>query len=478
MCAAMDEQHKFWLPHNIESEQAILGSLLLDNRVCERVDWLKADHFYDPMHAQIFHLIAITVEAGRLASPVTLKTAVGAWPPISDDLSVAQYLGRLAVAAGNPRDAIQYANVVKKLAIRRSIIDIGNALVAGGVNENEDETKTMNAAEIALFALAEKGTASREVTFKDAIESAVEAANEAHQRGGKMAGISTGFIDLDEKLGGLQKSDIIVLAGRPAIGKTALCTNIAFSVAKNAIDANGEVNGHVHFFSQEMSAAQLAMRLLGEHADIASDKLRRGTFDQSEFRTVMSTAERIKHMPITIDETGGITLTHLVTKARRVKRVHNTSLIVIDYLQLMSGSNRSGENRVQEITTITKGLKALAKELDVPIIALSQLSRKVEERTDKRPQLADLRESGSIEQDADIVMFVYRDDYYLDREEPSQDDFEAYVDWKTRKDAASGKAEVIIAKSRHSSTGIVHLSFEAERTRFGNLARQDNRYGQ
>lgn len=465
------------IPHNIELEQGLLGALLLDNRARERVETLSATHFYDPQHGEIFDLICATIEAGRVASIVTLKTAVASWPPISKELSVAQYMGRLAANGASIFEVADYAKKIKELATRRAMIDIGYALVSGASNEDDPAIAVLNRAEIDLFALADKGRASREISFSDALSAALALANAAYENGGKLSGLSTGLADLDSKLGGLQKSDLLVLAGRPAIGKTALVTNIAFSVARSYVGRDGKANGCVHFFSQEMSATQLAMRLLGEHSEVSSEKLRRGTFAEHEFRSAMETADRIRSTPIHIDETGGISLAQLVTKARRVKRQKNTHLMVIDYLQLMSGSGRSNENRVNEITAITTGLKALAKELDIPIIALSQLSRKVEERSDKRPQLADLRESGSIEQDADVVLFVYRDEYYLDREEPSTDDTfsEEYLKWKERKDKASGKAEVIIAKHRHGPTGIVELSFEADKTRFGNIARHGGR---
>jgi len=459
------------LPHNIEAEQALLGTLLLNNGLLDRVaDLIGGPSFYDPVHAALYTLISGKIQAGHLATPITLKADVAGFDPISDDMTVSQYLGRLAVRAANPASVIDYARTIKDLAMRRALVGIAQDLAFAACQTSDDAPASalVEEAERSLFALNDNSKASREILFRDAVRQALNAANDAYARGGALAGLSTGLIDLDARMGGLNKSDLIVLAGRPAMGKSALSMNIAYTVAA---PSNAHPKGqHVHFFSQEMSAAQLAMRVLAEKSEIASNKLRRGQFSEDEFGSVARTAERLADTSMTIDETGGLTLAQLVSRARRVKRQRGTALIVIDYIQLMQASRRR-ENRVQDITEITTGLKALAKDLDVPIIALSQLSRAVETRSDKRPQLSDLRESGSIEQDADIVMFVYRDDYYLSREEPDDDDISKYVEWQTKMQKSTGAAEVIIAKNRHEPTGIVKLGFNASLTQFHNLAR-------
>lgn len=463
-------------PHNIEAEQGVLGAILLDNRHMEKTEPLAEHHFFDPIHAQIFSAITTTVGGGRLASPVTMQGMFAGYEPIDQNTTVPQYLGRLAAMAAVPSSLRGYADIIIEYATRRSLIVIAEDVTAaaydvGGELSADDQIKH---AESQLCKLAESGHLTSELEFASAISMAVQQISDAHQRKGRLAGLSTGLTDLDAKLGGMQSTDLIVLAGRPAMGKTALATNLAYSVATSSNPDAGEFGGgHVHFFSQEMSAAQLALRILAERTGVSGDMMRRGQVETSTLETVIRSAQRIGSAPITIDETGGISLAQLAARARRVKRRSGTCLIVIDYLQLMSGNvTRKFDNRVNEITAITTGLKALAKELRVPILALSQLSRKVEERADKRPQLADLRESGSIEQDADVVLFVYRDDYYLSREEPADDQLDEKLKWKDRLDNASGKAEVIVAKHRHGPTGIVPLAFDASLTRFGNLMRE------
>ena len=464
-------QPAFQVPHNIELEQSVLGALLLDNRTRERVETLASSHFYDAVNGELFDLICSTIEAGRVASLITLKTAVTNWPPISNQLTVSQYMGRLAAHGASVFEVADYAKKIKELATRRAMIDIGYDLVSGASSEDESAALVLERAEVDLFALADKGRTSREVSIREAARTAINDANEARLRGGGLAGLSTGLADLDARLGGLVNSDLIVLAGRPSMGKTALATNIAYSVALDA-KKNSQTQATVHIFSQEMSAVQLSLRLIGDHASVPSDRLRRGDFTDDELKRANTAAEHIGSLPIHIDETGGITLAQLVTKARRVKRQKGTVLLIIDYLQLMRpAGNRSG-NETQHITEVTMGLKALSKELGIPILALSQLSRDVEKREDKRPQLSDLRSSGSIEQDADVVLFVYRDDYYLDRQEPPMDD-PKYHEWQAKVSLAKGKAEVIVGKSRHTSIGIVTLAFDAERTRFDNLAKQE-----
>lgn len=462
-------------PHNIGAEQGLIGAILLDNRLHEHLAEITPDHFFDPMHAELWRLICDVLAGNGRADPVTLRPHVQDWRLIGDRTAFA-YLGHLAANGCSPASLGAYAQEVKRMSLRRRVAVLATDAVetALDVSTGDRFESDMRAVVANLEAMLREGTKSRELAFSEAVEEAMRMADDAYQRQGALAGIPTGLSDLDRKMGGLQPSDLIVLAGRPAMGKTAMAANIAVSTARGTghDPRTGESYRprHVHFFSQEMSAVQLAMRVISEITEVPSDKLRRGDVTEGQITSIHRRREEIGKLPITIDETGGITMSALAQKARRIKRRYDTGLVVIDYLQLMSGGTGS-QNRVQEITAITTGLKALAKELDVPIIALSQLSRRVEERSDKRPQLSDLRESGSIEQDADVVLFVYRDDYYLHREEPDDTDFEAHAKWQERMNNSSGKAEVIIAKHRHAPTGVVELSFQAELTRFANLAK-------
>jgi replicative DNA helicase len=457
------------LPHNIEAEQALIGAIMVNPKAFERIsEIIRPDHFFEPLHSQIFDTASRIILSGRKADPIALKSFFENDPPLTESLTIPQYLVRLNAAGIGAMNAHEYATIVRDLALRRQLITIGEEMIATAyVNDDLDipPRELISEAESRLFALAEQQSGAAEVAFHAALDTAIKAANDAYQRKGALAGIATGFADLDERMGGLQASDLIVLAGRPSMGKTALATNIAFNVARA---------GHaVYFSSQEMSESQLAMRILAEQSEVSSDRLRRGRFSEDEFKTVLSVAGRIRDFPLTIDPTGGISLGLLAQRARRAKRRHGIDLVIVDYLQLMTATSRKNQNRVQEITEITTGLKALAKELAVPVIALSQLSRKVEERSDKRPQLADLRESGSIEQDADVVMFVYRDDYYLAREEPDNKDVEAYAKWAQRKREANGTAEVILAKQRHGPIGVVKMAFNDALTRFDDLSKTE-----
>jgi replicative DNA helicase len=461
------------IPHNIDAEQAVLGALLMQNALLEDVaDIIGAEAFYDPLHGALFTEIAKLIDGGRAADLITLKPIVNGWPPISETMQVWQYLGRLLTAAASRVEIKGYARLLRDLSDRRRVVWLAQDVLSLAMADPSDvpTPDVIETAERGLFEIGAKRTEGRETSIDGAVHQAIEAISNAYERGGELNGVRTGLIDLDRILGGFQASDLIILGGRPSMGKTALALTIAFNVARDGIDGHGVVTpgGHVHFFSQEMSASQLAMRLIAERSEIASDTLRRGAVNENELRSAIEGAKQVSAASMTIDETGGISLGALIAKARRVKRKKDTKLIVVDYLQLMSGAKNS-DNRVQEITKLTMGLKALAKELDVPIVALSQLSRKVEERADKRPQLADLRESGSIEQDADVVMFVYRDEYYIEREKPDDADAVKYADWLARMDRAHGKAEVLVAKQRHGAVGSVALSFQSKFTRFGNL---------
>ncbi|HEV2571597.1 replicative DNA helicase [Methylocella sp. CPCC 101449] len=469
-------------PHNVEAEQALLGAILVNNDAFDRVsDFLRAEHFSEELHRRVFEVSAQLIRAGKLASPVTLKTFLGDHD--LGGLTVPQYLARLAAEATTIINAEDYGRTIYDLAIRRNLINIGEDIVNVAYDSPVDASPRtqIEEAERRLYEIAEQGRYDGGFQkFSDALTQAIDVAAKAYERDGKLSGISTGLVDLDHKMGGLQSSDLIVLAGRPAMGKTSLATNIAFNVAKayeydvkpdgSHVPRNG---GIVGFFSLEMSSEQLATRIIAEQSGVASYKIRRGDIQDHEFHRISEAAREMQSVPFYIDQTGGISIAQLTARARRLKRQKGLDLLIVDYLQLLSGSKSSSSNRVQELTEITTGLKALAKELAVPIIALSQLSRQVENRDDKRPQLSDLRESGSIEQDADVVIFVYREEYYLKNREPRAGT-EEHINWMAEMERAHGKAEVIIGKQRHGPTGTVELSFEAELTRFGNLARDDS----
>lgn len=481
---ARDPQTFRQVPHNIEAEQALLGAILINNEALDRVsDFLQPIHFYDPLHAEIYETATKLIQSGKQATPVTLKTYFENAEPIAPNLTVPQYLGRLAANATTIINAHDYGQTIYDLAVRRNLIVIGEDLVNTAYDSPIDHPpeEQIQEAESRLYALAEKGKYGQGfLSFGTALTHAIEMASSAYERDGHLSGLSTGLTDLDAKLGGLQASDLIILAGRPSMGKTALATNIAYNIAKAyraEMQPNGEekaVDGAiVGFFSLEMSAEQLATRILSEQAEIASERIRRGMINEEEFSKLVRVSQEMNRIPLYIDQTGGITVAQLAARARKLKRQRGLGLLVVDYLQLLAGSTRSASaGRVQEITEITTGLKALAKELDVPILALSQLSRAVEQREDKRPQLSDLRESGSIEQDADVVMFVFREEYYVERQKPAEGDAK-FQEWFAKMQQVSGKAEVIIGKQRHGPVGTVQLSFESQFTRFGNLARDD-----
>ncbi|WKW51719.1 replicative DNA helicase [Rhodomicrobium lacus] len=468
-------------PHNIEAEQALLGAVLINNESFDRVSgFLEPNHFFEPLHGRLFEVMGKLIQAGKHASPITLKTFFDNEPPIGE-ITVAQYLGRLAAAATTIINAQAYGRTIYDLAVRRELILIGEDMVNVAYDSpiEQPPERQIEEAEQRLYDLADKGKyGSGFMSFGDATIEAVEMAARAYERDGGLSGLSSGLTDLDKMMGGLQNSDLLVLAGRPSMGKTALATNIAFNVAKayrtrqkddgttDAVD--GAVVG---FFSLEMSSEQLATRILAEQAQIPSEKIRRGNISDVEFQRLQQAAMELQTLPLFIDHTGGISIAQLAARARRLKRQKGLGLIIVDYLQLLTGSaKRSQEGRVQEVSEITVGLKALAKELAVPIIALSQLSRQVENRDDKRPQLSDLRESGSIEQDADVVMFVFREEYYVSRKEPSLTKVEEHQKWQDEMDQVQGLAEVIIGKQRHGPTGTVRLQFQSDITRFGDLA--------
>ena len=469
-------------PHNIDAEQALLGALLFDNGAYERLgDHVQSRHFYEPFHQRLYEAIQEHIRKGLLAEPIVLMERFKRDPGF-EELGGLRYLADLMNRAPPAAHAADYARVVHDLALRRDLIRIGGDISKAAQDDAEREAQTqIESAEQQLYELAEHGAASSTgfITFADALTGAVVMAASAFERDGGLAGLSTGLSDMDRKLGGLHPSDLLILAGRPSMGKTALATNIAFNVARNYTwesQADGTrktvSGGVVAFFSLEMSAEQLAMRLLADASGISSDRLRKGEIDASEFGRVRDSAVEIQESALFIDDTGGLSLAKLAARARRLKRQHGLDLIIVDYLQLVTASeNKQSQGRVQEVSEITMGLKSLAKELAVPVLALSQLSRKVEDREDKRPQLADLRESGSIEQDADVVMFVYRESYYKGRAEPKEGTAE-HLQWQEEMDQLRHVAEVVIGKQRHGPIGTVKLSFNEETTRFGNLARE------
>ena len=469
------------LPHNVEAEQQLLGAILASNDVLDRVDDLiKPDHFHDPVHAEIFVMIQARIAKGLQTDATTLKNFVAEIPGL-EALGGVEYLVRLQLSAIATSAARDYAQLIHDLAVRRSLISLGQRVSdrARAMRDDVSPDDQIVEAESELYQLAATGATSRGFqSFLRALTDAVNTANAAYKRDGGLAGLSSGFTDLDRMLGGLHKSDLLILAGRPSMGKTSLATNIAFNVARKyrrgqtADGSEGTVDGGVvGFFSLEMSAAQLAQRVLSEAAEIRSELIRKGDLTEDEFERYMLAARDLEKCPLYIDDTPALQIAQVAARARRLKRApQGLDLIIVDYLQLLRGSGRS-ENRVNEISEITQGLKAIAKELDIPVIALSQLSRQVEQRDDKRPQLSDLRESGSIEQDADVVMFVYRGEYYKEREKPGDENLEAMTKWQQDMEQLHGKAELIIGKQRHGPVGTVEMSFDGRFTKFGDLVK-------
>ncbi len=470
-------------PANIEAEQALLGAILVNNEAFYRVsDFLLPEHFFEALHSRIYDIVSRLIRANKTATPITLKTFVEKEEPIGE-ITVPQYLARLAADATTIINAEDYGRAIYDLATRRQLISIGEEMVNLAYDAPVDTTPgdQIEVAEQKLFKVAETGKyGAGFLRFSDALKDAIDMASKAYQRDGHLSGIATGLSDLDDVMGGLQPSDLLILAGRPAMGKTSLATNIAFRVAEHyqartLPDGRLETinGGIVGFFSLEMSAEQLATRIVSEQAEVSSETIRRGKTTESEFQRLVEVASRLQQVPLYIDATGGLSIAQLAARARRLKRQKGLDFLVIDYLQLLQGSGkRASDSRVNEITEITTGLKALAKELSVPILALSQLSRQVESREDKRPQLADLRESGSIEQDADVVLFVYREEYYLKNKKPREGTPE-FETWREEMERVAGLAEVIIGKQRHGPTGTVNLAFQGEFTRFENLAAEN-----
>ncbi len=469
-------------PQNLEAEQALLGAILVNNNAYEKVsDYLRPEHFYDPVHERIYSAIGTLINRGQIADPKTLRGVFESDPALAT-VGGAQYLGDLAASVITIINAADYGQLIHDLHLRRQLIALGEDVVNDAYRQDLEDpaVKQIETTEQRLFELAKTGELDRGfIKLEKSLTASLKLAEAAYKRDSHVTGITTGLRDLDRKLGGLQKSDLVILAGRPSMGKTALATNIAFNAARAQHDTSGREGSAVAFFSLEMSSEQLATRLLGEHANVPSDKIRRGEIKQDDFSKFLEATKILSRAPLYIDDTPGLTVAALRTRARRLKRlVPQLGLIVIDYLQLLHGSSRRDDNRVQEVSEITRGLKGLAKELEVPVLALSQLSRAVESREDKRPQLADLRESGSIEQDADVVMFIYREEYYHARSEPTRRQDEGdekynqrHERWQKRGEEVRNIAEVLIAKQRHGPIGTVPLHFDGQYTRFSNLER-------
>ena len=454
------------LPNNIEAEQSVIGSILLNNEIFDEINMLlNSKNFYDPMHQKIFNAIEKLIYTGMLANPITLKNY---FENEKDELNVPDYLVKITKFSSSSRQAIEYSKLIYDLYVKRELIKISeNIIDSAKLNDLDQDGKTIiENFEKSLFDLAEKGSFSSSlVKFDEAMKMTIEMASNAYKSEEGIVGVPTGLTDIDDRLGGLHKSDLIIIAGRPSMGKTALATNIAFNAARKIQD-DGKKSS-IAFFSLEMSSEQLSTRILAEQSRIKSNDIRRGKISEDQFDKFIETSKNISELPLYIDETPAISIAALSNRARRIKRLHGLDMVVVDYIQLMRASNFK-EGRVQEISEITQGLKALAKELSVPVLALSQLSRAVESRDIKKPQLSDLRESGSIEQDADVVMFVYREAYYLEKMEPRAATVE-HAEWQAKMNEVSNLAEIIIGKQRHGPTGNIMLEFEAMFTKFKDI---------
>ncbi len=459
-------------PSNLEAEQALLGSILVNNDIIDEIsNTINSTIFYDPAHVKIYEVIETLNNKGMIANPITLKNFFEKDNMLSE-VGGTEYLVKLTRFSGSSKQAIDYAKIIHEMYLRRELVQISDNLTNDTMNANSEELnaeKIIENTEKSLFNLAERGSFSQSfLKFNRALDQTIQMATLAMQNDQGLVGVPTGLTELDEKLGGLHKSDLVILAGRPSMGKTALATNIAYNAAQNILKRQEKAS--VAFFSLEMSSEQLSTRILSEQARIKSDDIRRGKVTEEEINRYIETSRNIYNLPLYIDETPAITIAALSNRARRIKRLEGLSLIVVDYIQLMRASSNKIDNRVQEISEITQGLKALAKELSVPVLALSQLSRAVEQRDDKQPQLADLRESGSIEQDADVVMFVYREAYYLERKKPKEGSIE-YAEWQSKMNDVYGLADIILGKQRHGPTGTIKVEFEGIYTKFKDLNR-------
>ncbi len=452
------------LPNNIEAEQAVIGSILVSNDIFDEISTIISSiNFYDPMHQKIFEAIESLIYKGMLANPITLKNY---FEDEKDDLNVPEYLVKITKFSTSVRQAVEYSKIIYDMFVRRELIKISEQTIdSAKLNDLDANGQTIiENSEKLLFDLAEKGSFNSSlVKFDEAMKQTIEMASAAYKNEEGIVGVPTGLRDLDDKLGGLHQSDLIIIAGRPSMGKTSLATNIAFNAAQKLQDSGKKSS--IAFFSLEMSSEQLSTRIISEQARISSNDIRRGRISDDQFDKFLETSKNISELPLYIDETPAISIAALSNRARRIKRLFGLDMIVVDYIQLMRGTTFNKDGRVQEISQITQGLKAIAKELALPVVALSQLSRQVEQRDDHKPQLADLRESGSIEQDADVVMFVYREGYYLQRKEPREATVE-HAEWQAKMNEVAHLAQIIIGKQRHGPIGNVTLEFEERFTKF------------
>jgi replicative DNA helicase len=452
------------LPNNIEAEQAVIGSLLVNNEIFDEISTIISGvNFYDPMHQKIFDAVDTLIYKGMLANPITLKNY---FEDEKDDLNVPEYLVKITKFSTSVRQALEYSKIIYDMFVRRELVKISEQTIdSAKLNELDTNGQTIiENSERLLFDLAEKGSFNSSlVKFDEAMKQTIEMASAAYKNEEGIVGVPTGLRDLDDKLGGLHQSDLIIIAGRPSMGKTSLATNIAFNAAQKLQDSGKKSS--IAFFSLEMSSEQLSTRIISEQARISSNDIRRGRISDEQFDKFLETSKNIADLPLFIDETPAISIAAMSNRARRIKRQHGLDMVVVDYIQLMRGTTFNKDGRVQEISQITQGLKAIAKELGVPVLALSQLSRQVEQRDDHKPQLSDLRESGSIEQDADVVMFVYREGYYLSRKEPREATVE-HAEWQAKMNEVAHLAQIIIGKQRHGPIGNVTLEFEERFTKF------------
>jgi len=456
-------------PQNLEAEQTVLGSVLISNEIYDEIPDINEESFFNPVNKKIYKIINDLMSKGLLANPITLKNFFSNEDELSD-IGGSEYLVKLTKFSTSKLQIKYYANLLHDLKIRRSLIDISRETLDEALNKNSEinAEQIIESAEKKLFDIAERGKFNKSyIEFKEALVETIAMASSAYKNEEGIVGVPTGLRDLDNMLGGLHKSDLVIIAGRPSMGKTALATNIAFNAAKRILGKKKKSS--ITFFSLEMSSEQLSTRILSEQSRITSSNIRRGKINQDEFEKFIETSKNLENLPLFIDDTPAITISTLSNRARRIKRLHGLDLIIVDYIQLMKSGNYRNEGRVQEVAEITQGLKAIAKELNVPVLALSQLSRAVEQRDDKKPQLSDLRESGSIEQDADVVGFVFREEYYLEKLEPRAGTAE-HVEWQEKMSLIHGQAELIIGKQRHGPTGIVRLEFESAFTKFKDTA--------
>ena len=455
------------LPNNIEAEQSVIGSILVSNEIFDEINTIISSvNFFDPMHEKIFSAIESLIYKGMLANPITLKSY---FEDEKDELNVPEYLVKITKFSTSTRQATEYSKIIYDMFVRRQLIKISEETIdTAKLNDLEISGQNIiENSERLLFDLAEKGSFNSSlIKFDEAMRQTIEMASAAYKNEEGIVGVPTGLRDLDDRLGGLHQSDLVIIAGRPGMGKTALATNIAFNAAKKLQD-NGRKSS-IAFFSLEMSSEQLSTRILAEQSRIKSNDIRRGKISDEQFDKFIETSKNISELPLYIDETPAISIAALSNRARRIKRLFGLDMVIVDYIQLMKGSLNNRDGRVQEISEITQGLKAIAKELSIPVLALSQLSRAVEQRDDKKPQLSDLRESGSIEQDADVVMFVYRESYYLKSKEPRPATVE-HAEWQAKMNEVSHLAELIISKQRHGPTGNITLEFEEMFTKFKDL---------